>query len=80
MSDTAIMNEMMKLEFKIDQIFALNYKADYFVGNDKLIKPALCLFYNSIHKRIQQGSCFVYCLSCLSRLRTSGFKDSKKDQ
>ncbi len=28
MSDTEIMSEMMKLEFKIDQILDLNYKAD----------------------------------------------------
>ena len=28
MSDTEILNEMIKLEFKIDQVLALNYKAD----------------------------------------------------
>ena len=36
MSDNAIMNEMMKLEFKIGQILALNYKADVVMYRERI--------------------------------------------
>ena len=36
MSDAEIQNEMMKLEFKIDQVLALNYKIDVAIYREKI--------------------------------------------
>ena len=36
MSDAEIQNKMMKLEFKIDQVLALNYKVDVAIYRAKI--------------------------------------------